>query len=236
MSFRRRRSAGISWQSVALVSAGAIIGAVVLVLVLGRPGEEPAPAAEQTPPSTALASAEGPGGAATLAPLTEPTSPSAPAAQNPTPSGAPAAPTMPPLPTAGPAPLPTATVPTREQIEASIRDAAERFQQAKEHSQRTGETSRLSEALARDALARQIALVNETKAAGCYWEITHKTPMTVEIIELRDNNYARIRVEKTESRSKYCDGKLESSVTDDTYSAGYVVELIDGTWYVTERE
>ena len=45
-----------------------------------------------------------------------------------------------------------------------------------------------------------------------------------------------IRVEKTESRSKYCGGKLESSVTDDTYSAGYVVELIDGAWYVTERE
>lgn len=143
---------------------------------------------------------------------------------------------MPGLPTVAPTGQATPTVPSRAQIEAAIRDAAERFQKAKQDSQRTGDTSQLSSALAGDALARQIALVNETKAAGCYWEISLDAPPQVEIVELRDDNYARITVSKTESRDKYCGGKLESSVTGDAYSAGYVVELIDGTWYVTERE
>ena len=240
MSFRRRRSVGIPWQSVGLIAGGAVLGAILLVLVLGGPGRDARTEQDQAPPGTTQASAADVGGTATLPPLAETASAEGQAIPSATPSPTTAvssqAPTMPALPTPGAAPLPTATVPAREQIEASIRDAAERFQEAKEYSQRTGDTSQLPQALARDALERQTQLVDETKAAGCYWEISLDAPLQVEVLDLRDNEYARIRVQKTESRHKYCDGKLVSSVTGDAYSAGYVVELIDGKWFVTERE
>jgi len=234
----RRRSAGISWATVGLVAIGAVIGAVILVLAIGMPGGEEASAPGETPPATQAASAAG---------LTPPPSPegasstaSAPATgQESQPAATAVAtplPTMPGLPTPAPTAQPGPTMPSRAEIEAAIREAAERFQKAKQDSQRSGDTSGLASALAGDALARQIALVNETKAAGCYWVITLDAPLEVEILELRDNNYARISVTKTESRAKYCGGALESQVTGDRYSAEYVVELIAGTWLVTERE
>jgi len=251
MSFGRRRSATFPWQSVGLFVGGTIIGAIVLVLVLGDPGG-PGPEAEApTPPSTQMASAAE-GGFPTIEPTPAPPEAQAPGAE-PTvepdasaPTTQPVAttlPVMPPLPTAAavtaaatPAPNASPTVATREQMEAAITDAVEAFQEAKEESQRTGDTTGLSAVLAKDALQRQIELVNETKAAGCYWEISLDSPMRVTVTELRDNNYARVTVFKTESRKKYCNGALESSVTGDAYETYYVVELLDGDWYVTERE
>jgi type IV secretory pathway VirB10-like protein len=245
MSFRRRRSATFPWQSVGLFVGGTIIGAIVLVLVLGDPLGPGAEAADPTPPATEVASA-GQGGFPTIEPTPAPPEGQAPGDE---PGGAPAetptqapdatAPVMPPLPTAAPpspTPEPSPTVPTREQIEAAVTEAVERFQEAKEESQRTGDTSGLSAVLAKSALQRQIDLVNATRADGCYWEISLDEPMRVTITELRDNNYARVTVFKTETRIKYCNGALESSVTGDAYETYNTVELIDGRWYVTERE
>ncbi|NLD71475.1 MAG: DUF4101 domain-containing protein [Chloroflexi bacterium] len=246
MSFRRRQSAAFPWQSVGLFVGGAILGAIALVLVLGNPGEEP-PGAENPTPSTTQVSAAGEGAYPTIAPegeaepegAADPEGEAQADPQNPTPEPPAEQPTMPALPTSAPpspTPRPSPTVPTREQIEAAIVDAVERFQEAKEESQRTGETSGLSAVLAKSALQRQTALVDDTRAAGCYWEISLDSPMQVEIDELRDDNYARVTVFKTESRKKYCDGALESSVTGDAYETWYVVERIDSRWYVTERE
>ena len=133
---------------------------------------------------------------------------------------------------------PTPIVWTREQIEAAVRDAVERFQRAKEYSQKTGDTSRLSDDLAGQALDRQIQLVNETKAANCSWEISLDSPMTYQFIEIRGDDYVMVKVNKTETTRKYCDGKFvaASSQESDNYNTSYIVQRFDSRWYVTGRE
>ncbi len=127
---------------------------------------------------------------------------------------------------------------TRAQIEAAVRDAVERFQKAKEYSQKTGETTFLPEVLAGQALERQIQLVNQTKAQGCYWDIWLDAPMRYEFLEVRGDRYVRVKVYKTETRHKYCNGRYEaaSSVDKESYDTSYTVEQINGKWYVTVRE
>lgn len=229
MIFRSQRRGGSAWQTILLIIAGAAVCALVLFLILdtgGDGGNEPSPTAalsggeDATAMATATPSELALGGTPTMTPPE-----TAPIEElYPTPSVSP---------TAGPSPTPTAL--SREAIEAAVREAVERFQEAKAYSQRTGDTSRLSEALAGSALERQIELVEQTKAAGCYWDISLDEPMRYEFLEVRDD-YVFVRVYKTESRRYYCGGALASSELGDAYSTTYVVERIDGKWYVTERE
>ncbi len=144
------------------------------------------------------------------------------------------APTITPRPTDEPTqePEPTPTV----DLETALLDAANRFQEAKAYSQATGDISQLGEALAGDALQRQIDLVNQWKDQGCSWEITLDEPLTVRILETRDDVWARVEVAKVETRLLTCDGKLESETRGDAYTTTYLVELIDGVWLITERE
>jgi len=135
-------------------------------------------------------------------------------------------------PTAEPSPEPSATA----DLDALLLDAANRFQQAKADSQATGDTSRLGEVLAGDALARQIELVNQWKDQGCSWEITLDEPLTIRVLETRDGRWARIEVAKVETRRLTCGGELESATEGDAYTTTYVVEEIDGVWKITERE
>jgi serine/threonine-protein kinase len=125
-----------------------------------------------------------------------------------------------------------------DQIQRAVQDAVEHFQKAKEYSQKTGDTSRLPQDLAGLALDRQIQLVNQTKAENCYWDIWLDTPMRYEILETRGDSYVRVKVFKTETRHKYCNGKLaaSNSVDRETYDTTYTVEQVGGKWYVTERE
>jgi serine/threonine-protein kinase len=136
-----------------------------------------------------------------------------------------------------PAARPTPTLP-QAQIEASVRNAVERFQTAKEYSQKTGDTSKLATVLAGQALERQVQLVNDTKAAGCYWDINLDAPMRYEFLEVRGDSYVRVKVFKVETRKKYCGGELvkSSSVDRESYNTTYVVEQINGRWFVTVRE
>lgn len=127
---------------------------------------------------------------------------------------------------------------TRAEIEAGVKDALERFQKAKEYSQKTGDTSQLSNVLAGQALNRQIELVNQTKAQNCYWDIWLDAPTRYEFLEVRGDSYVRVKAYKTETRHKYCNNQLvaSSSVDKESYSTSYTVERINGKWYVTVRE
>ncbi|MFO7698515.1 MAG: zinc ribbon domain-containing protein [Anaerolineae bacterium] len=142
------------------------------------------------------------------------------------------APTMTTQPTLEPTLEPTPTV----DLDTLLLQAAERFQEAKAYSQATGDTSQLGEALAGDALQRQIDLVNQWKAQNCSWDITLDKPLTVKVLETRDDNWARIEVAKVETRILKCAGKADSVTAGDAYTTNYVVELIGGVWLITERE
>jgi len=141
-------------------------------------------------------------------------------------------------PTVTPSPAATSTAeptPTMD-LDAALLEAANRFQEAKAYSQATGDTSRLGEALAGDALQRQIELVNQWKDQGCSWEITLDEPLTVRVLETRDDAWARIEVSKVETRILHCEGQPDNVTSGDAYTTAYVVELIDGRWLVTQRE
>jgi serine/threonine protein kinase len=140
-------------------------------------------------------------------------------------------------PTRTSAPQVTPTL-TRSQIEAAVRDAVERFQKAKEYSQKSGDTSRLSQDLAGQALTRQVDLVNQTRAANCYWDIWLDTPMRYEFLEVLGDSYVRVKVYKTETRHRYCNGQQDKYnwVDKESYDTTYVVEQISSKWYVTQRE
>ncbi len=162
----------------------------------------------------------------------------------PVPTPAPAitpVPTLTPAPTLAPTPAPpagpTPTL-TADQIQTAVKNAVDRFQKAKEYSQKTGDASRLTQDLAGQALERQIELVNTTKADGCYWDIKLDEPMRYEFLEIRGDNYARVKVTKVETRRKYCNNQLvaASSVEGEIYDTTYIVEQIGSKWYVTERE
>jgi len=135
-------------------------------------------------------------------------------------------------------PVPTPSSASDDEIKDRVQDAIERFQKAKEYSQKTGDTSLLAQDLAGQALQRQIELVDQTKADGCYWEIKLDAPMTYEFLEIRNASYVRVKVTKTETRYKYCDNQQvdASSVDGETYDTTYIVEQIDSKWYVTQRE
>ncbi len=81
-------------------------------------------------------------------------------------------------------------------------------------------------------------MVNQTKADNCYWDIWLDGTMRYEFLETRGDNYVRVKVFKTETRHKYCNGKLvpSSSVDKESYDTTYAVEQINGKWYVTQRE
>ena len=214
--FRDKR--GWLWVLLGIIVVVAAVLVVTRVLPGLREGETPptVPVVVQQPTAGALPSApviaEAPTETAALAP----TMTSAPTEE----------------PTEQPTPGPTATV----DLETALLDAANRFQEAKAYSQATGDISQLGEALAGDALQRQIDLVNQWKDQGCSWEITLDEPLTVRILETRDDTWARIEVAKVETRLLTCDGTLESEIRGDAYTTTYVVELIDGVWLITERE
>lgn len=244
MTFRSGRRGSIPWPSILVFAAGLAVGAVVLVLVLGAPENgEPsgAPTSAPTTPSGQQALAQDtPTGAATstdiLAPATTPSS------STPTPStGNSATPTValsPTVPAASPTPeaTPTPEAWTRERIEAAVRDAVERYQEAREYSQRTGDTSRLSEVLAGQALQRQTQLVQQYQNQNCYWEISLDEPMTYEFLQVRDDDWVQVRVSKVETRRYYCNDALRSTEARDAYSTVYVVERQEDGWYLTQRE
>jgi len=249
MRLRSARSARFPWNSVLLFLVGVAVGAVLMALAFAPPAE-PGGVAEDSSPgepptlsSTAAAATPTEGTVvavlSTTGPLDEQTktpddqqpvgaadTPVQPTAAQPT-----SPPTLPPS-----SPPPSEGTLTREQVETAVTDAVERFQEAKEKAQRTGDTSQLNQVLAGQALERQIDLVNATTAAGCYWEISLTEPLRVEFIELRGDDYAFVRVYKTETRRKYCDGTLDAVAENDSYSTTYVVERIGDAWYVTERE
>jgi len=242
MSIRSRRRGGFPWQSVLIFAVGIAIGAVVLALVLGGQQDGTGRLAA-VPTSTATLPASDEPANDDTTPQAQPsdetyerTLPAPTEVDEPEPTRYPATPE--PAPTLPPSPEPTATPVewTREAIEAAVRDAVERFQEAKEYSQRTGDVSRLPEVLAGQALQRQTDLVNQAHQANCYWDISLDEPMTYEFIEVRDDDYVSVRVFKTESRRYYCNDTLVSSWTGDAYSTVYVVERIGDAWYVTERE
>ena len=129
-----------------------------------------------------------------------------------------------------PTPSPT------EDLEAALLEAAYRFQDAKAASQRSGDTSQLSQDLTGDALERQIELVERWRDQGCYWEISLNAPLTVTILEMRGPDAALIEVAKVETRLLYCDDELESETRNDAYTTTYLMQRIDGRWYTAERE
>jgi hypothetical protein len=121
-------------------------------------------------------------------------------------------------------------------LATQILAAVHRYQEARAYSQLTGDTSRLSEALAGDALDRQVELVNGWHDDGCYWEITLDAPMLVSILELRSTRWVRVEVDKLETRLLYCGEELTSETRGDAYTTTYVVELVGDSWLVTGRE
>jgi len=132
-------------------------------------------------------------------------------------------------------PAVTATL-TRAEVEAGVIDAVERFQEAKEYSQKTWDTQHLSDVLAGQALERQVELVRQSEEQNCYWDITLDEPMTYDFLEVRDATWVNVRVHKLETRYKICNGETTTSEVRDSYETEYVVELIDSRWYVTHRE
>lgn len=243
MRLRSARSARFPWNSVLLFLVGVAVGAVLMALAVA-PQVDPQ-AADAPRPSPTITSPAGDAlrptqtSAAVVSPESTPDQQSgATAGEQPTTAATTAVAATSAAPTTVPTSNASTTTQTltRDQIEAAVTDAVERFQDAKEAAQKTGDTSLLNRVLAGQALERQIALVDATTAAGCYWEISLTQPLRVEFIEVRSDNYAFVRVYKTENRSKYCDGELVASAENDSYSTTYVVERIGDAWYVTERE
>lgn len=134
-------------------------------------------------------------------------------------------------------PIQTPTL-TRAELEAQILAVLEAFQAAKSYAQSTGDTSRLPEILAGNALEYQISLVEQTQAANCYWDIQLEGPMSIVNLELRSPSHVKVRASKTESRHKYCDGSSVATVSadHDTYEASYELDIINGRWMITWRE
>jgi hypothetical protein len=139
-------------------------------------------------------------------------------------------------PTHGVSAIPSVTPTATPDVARQIEQAVIRFQEAKAYSQRTGDTSQLSQVLTGSALDRQISLVEQWHAQGCYWEISLDAPMEVRILELRSGNWTRVEVEKVETRLLYCKGTLDSATRGDAYTTVYVVELAAGQWRISERE
>ncbi len=214
-------------QALALLAIVAVIGAAGIVaaprlldLVRGEPAPTVAPPTATQPVAAAL-----PTTSATVAATGEPS------------------PQVSPTSTEGPTATATATstpetpepTPT-EDLEAALLDAAYRFQDAKATSQRTGDTSALSQDLTGDALERQIELVERWRDQGCYWEISLNAPLTIRILEVRGPDAALIEVGKVETRLLYCGDTLESETRNDAYTTTYLMQRIDGRWYTAERE
>jgi hypothetical protein len=252
MTYRSRRRATFPWGTVAGFLGGVLLGMFLLAPLVQPvrdacpecpatvsdvssldPLGEPTPVQAREPsPTFALGPTVGP------TPVT-PTDPMSAPATTVTPTAEPVPATVPAVQAAAEA---TAVAPsaeardlTRAEIEASVIDAVVRFQEAKEYAQRTGDGSRLSEALMGPALERQTQLVNQTKAANCYWEIALDEPMRYAFLEVRDDTYVQVRVSKVETRRQYCNGRLASEALRDAYDATYDVQRVDDTWYIGSR-
>ena len=62
--------------------------------------------------------------------------------------------------------------------------------------------------------------------------------MRYEFLEVRGDSYVRVKVYKTETRHRYCNGQQDKNnwVDKESYDTSYVVEQLNGKWYVTQRE
>lgn len=227
----RRRPAWL--QALAVVAVVAVLGAgagLAITQALPRLPGEATPSAQALAPTQPLAATQ-PAVWASATPEAAPPTAAATDPQATTPASQPTATTPSPTDTPEP-PTPSPT----EDLQAALLDAAYRFQDAKAASQRTGDTSQLSQDLTGDALQRQIELVERWRDQGCYWEISLNAPLTVTILEMRSPDTALIEVAKVETRLLYCDDALESETRNDAYTTTYLMQRINGRWYTAERE
>jgi hypothetical protein len=111
-------------------------------------------------------------------------------------------------------------------------------QNARIYAHKTGDTSVLSEFYSGQALEKNISLINQYRLSDdCYLDIHPATYRKIDIIDDTSDGIARVVVEKTETRIRYCFGKINQTLTvyDETYSSEFTVEKINDRWYITVR-
>ena len=111
-------------------------------------------------------------------------------------------------------------------------------QKAHAYAHATGDTSQLSSYYLEQALDRNTELINRWHVPDrCRLTIYPVKDMSVYVADDPSDGQAQVSVTKTETREYYCDGEIDTALSafDETYTAAFTVEKINGRWYITVR-
>lgn len=134
-----------------------------------------------------------------------------------------------------PEPTPTSVpaLPDDAVIQRKVKETLARWSDIHDRAVRYGREDELPSILAGAALEQQIKTVRWLRDNNAYWEITRHDRRT-DTWEVITPTWVRLRAWRDEKGDLYKNGVFDAKASyDDTYEARYIVEEVNGQWYVT---